>query len=227
MANPVTTPPQGGATVTPPKPTEPASLAKPQRSDPLTYAGSELSETAKRAIAARAADDLKGEIEIASEGIRLDPDDGLLYVIRGLAYAGLGMCEDALKDLRRAKDFTFTRPVTWGIHYGIAVCTESQNTKIDEASAGIALFPDHPDLYGLRASAYMMKSRLKEAIADIDQAIILDDTDPDLFAFRGALHCLDGDKQTGSVDVYRARDMAAGDARKLASIENYAKACEQ
>jgi tetratricopeptide (TPR) repeat protein len=170
--------------------------------------------------------DERGAVALLTSALQQDPSDGLLYVIRGRSYAGLGMCDDALRDLNRAKDFVLTKQVRWAVHYSIAVCSSDMDDAIIEATAAIDLYPKHPDMYALRSAGHLTKRRFKQALADANTAIQLEPEHSEHYALRASIQCIGGDEHQGNVDMARARNLAAGDPQRLQALEVYAKECE-
>jgi tetratricopeptide (TPR) repeat protein len=205
---------------------EPAAMSGPGVPEPGSYTGSVLSEAANKALATTVLGDHRGAIALLTTALQQDPNDGLLYVIRGRSYAGLGMCDEAISDLNRAKDFALTKQVLWAVHYSIAVCSSDMDDTVAEATAAIDLYPQHPDMYALRSAGHLTKRRFKQALADANTAIQLEPEASEHYALRASVQCLGGDEHQGKVDMARARSLAAGNAEALQALEIYAKECE-
>lgn len=178
----------------------------------------------RRGFARRKSEDIHGAIEDYTEAIRLNTDDQVAYLGRGLAYG------EGLDDWRRAAD-NYTQalaidPNDIGLHRhrgDVRRHLDDHKGAIADYTEVIKDTPNDPQLYRWRAYSYMGLGDYQAALDDLNIAIRLDPDDADSFCMRGRayLHLSDyaavvrdSEEEMRLNPISRCAYRHRGDARK-------------
>lgn len=124
-----------------------------------------------------------------SELIRKDPKDGGAHFCRGKILSALGDQDAALKDFDKSPVAAATylaRANAWNAKQDYEHAIEDYEKalwfcKKENAELG----PRHAQIYNCRGAAYLAHGDQDKALADFDEALKLNDTDPTIYFNRG------------------------------------------
>jgi tetratricopeptide (TPR) repeat protein len=129
--------------------------------------------------------DSKKAIEYLSQAIRLDPNDALAYINRGIAYRNLKQYQQAINDYDQATrldpsdaDAYYNRGITYS-HL------KQYQHAIKDYDQAIQFDPGNAKAYNNRGVAYKDLKQYQQAINDYDQAIRLDPGEASAYYNRG------------------------------------------
>jgi tetratricopeptide (TPR) repeat protein len=136
--------------------------------------------------------------------ILLNPTFSPAYYSRAQSYAGMNDLDRALEDVNTALAMSATaRPEYAAALYMLRAGIEQQQQQVDAAiddySEAIALVPTIESLAS-RAFMYMAKDDYLNALADFDDAIDLDDSNPILYVYRGFVNVALDDRPAAGDD---------------------------
>lgn len=133
--------------------------------------------------------DYDAAVQLLDEAIRLSPERGGLYNMRGRARANSMRSNDgaALEDLNKARSLN---ALTDGGYNFIARLLDSRsktNEAIQALGEGIKKYPESRELFQARAVIYAAHNQMEKAKADYDKSIELDGDQSELYLLRGQL----------------------------------------
>ncbi len=192
---------------------------------------------ALKAQALMALHDYANTIKVASKGIALDANLGLLYRVRGEARLITGDKKGCLADAVQASDLDPTNPL---LLYNVALTITQYSANYKEAigyyDKSIAILKKRPKVpstepknkqdsywlaaaYGGRAHCYIALKDARSALNDLDLAIQQDDKS-NYYETRGELKAMLGDSKGALTDFNRAIEK---NPKNTLAIQNRAK----
>jgi len=138
-----------------------------------------------------------------TQAIRLDPDNAIVYVERGVAYRGKGDNDRAIEDFNQAirLDPNSTRAY---FNRGSAYRNKGDNERaIEDFNQAIRIDPNYSITYLTRGDVYRNKGDNDRAIEDFNQAIRIDNN-PMAYMVRGVVYRAKGDNDRAIEDYTQA-----------------------
>lgn len=153
---------------------------------------------------------------LASKSIELDPDNARGYLLRGKARCNStdGKYEDALADLRIARDLGLRKTDLYATEAKINDSLGRTQDAIDALSEGIVHFPGSKKLYKTRASLNLALGKTDETMKDYNKLLEIDPRDSLCRILRGQLHESTGENEAALEDY----ELAARPDRKEGKI---------
>jgi len=143
-------------------------------------------------------------IEYLDEAIRLEPDVGPNYTLRGVAHDKLGQYQRAIRDYDTAIQLIIRLKLDYAETYilrGIAYFKLGQHQRaIQDYDTAIRLKPDYAEVYYNRGNAYLDLKQYQSAIQDFDAAIRLKPDYAEAYVLRGSAYAGLGQHQQAIKD---------------------------
>ncbi|MGE4172754.1 MAG: tetratricopeptide repeat protein [Methylocystis sp.] len=134
--------------------------------------------------------------------IKINPQDGLMYIFRGLSHAAKGDYDRAIADYSKALQLNPKNNAAAYLYRGYAYTVRRDNDRaIADYNKTIELDKKHIVLaYIYRAYNYVIKGAYDLAIADCDRAIELDQNNALAYLTRGEAYAGKGDRDQAIAD---------------------------
>jgi tetratricopeptide (TPR) repeat protein len=154
-------------------------------------------------------------IAINSVFIRLKPDDGLSYVVRGTAYLRTGEAEQAVSDFSTALRLLPASAENFELRSEAYESIGRLDLAIADLGEAIRLEPSKHMLFFYRANDYVAVDKPQLALADYESAIRLKPTFWRPYAARCVTFAMIGDASRAMADCDKALDVLPEDLEPL------------
>lgn len=168
-------------------------------------------------------DDNYGAISDCTEAIRINPQYGDAYLLRGVSKASLGDSYGAIADFTEAIRFKSDFIPLENIYRWRALTKASLGDKygaISDYNESIRLNPKNIDNYCERGRIKGVLGDLYGAVSDFTEAIRLNSQYGDAYFYRGVAKLTLGDKKGATIDFANASVLykQQGETKKLANL---------
>lgn len=127
---------------------------------------------------------------LLDEAIKLAPDQGVLYLMRGKARSNSIRTNNqaALADLEKAKELGSLSDGGYGYMARIYDFMGKQDKALETLNEGIKRFPKTKDLHHARAAFHLARGEKQKAKEDYDESLKCDPRDADVYLLRAQLY---------------------------------------
>jgi tetratricopeptide (TPR) repeat protein len=154
--------------------------------------------------------DFIGSVDNCNQAISLDPKFTAAYATRGAAYYWLGEYQKALDDAQtceKLNDSHFPRAALL-VSLGLGqLGTKQYAEALNNCNQSIALFPNSPNPYSVRARVEVQQKQYEQAVSDCNKALSI---------FSRAAHVYE--TRAAAYDGLGKTDLAASDRKQAKSI---------
>jgi tetratricopeptide (TPR) repeat protein len=150
-------------------------------------------------------------IRALDDVLRLDPTNAGAHVARALAYHDLGKSEQAIADLKKARDLS---PQDEDVYYKLGyihLVDANYEEAIADFTKAIELNPEFVDAYGNRGNAYGSLGNYENAIDDFTKVISLEPADSFGYYNRANEYTRLGQDENAVTDYSRASELEPND----------------
>ena len=131
--------------------------------------------------------DIQGAISTLDEGIRVHPNNPLLYLNRGFIEHFLHDYENAMADYNKALAIKPDFAYAYNNRGALKVSINDINGAFEDYDKALSINPKYADVYYNRANLKYMVDDNKGALEDYDKAIALNPKDSDAYNNRGVV----------------------------------------
>ncbi|HEY2820640.1 MAG TPA: tetratricopeptide repeat protein [Candidatus Acidoferrum sp.] len=153
-------------------------------------------------------EEYQSTIRSLTEYLKANPQNGIAYNNRGVAYSEIGQGEEALSDFEKAMEFSPDDPNPYmnrGDLYARAQPIGRVAEAIDDYARAISISPNNATFHRCMAHACLKINRLQEAVDSFTNAIRLDPKFKRTYIERGETFEKLGNKEKAQEDFRRAR----------------------
>lgn len=146
-------------------------------------------------------------IQLLTLALEIEPNNGLAYANRSLAFAWTNRLDEAARDLAAAEQVIPGRAIIHRVRAIIAGRRSDEETELAELSKSLELEPGNPMALSFRARILQSQGKEAEALADAEAFIKHRPGDPDAYHMKA--------------DILRAQqkfELAGEEAKRLASL---------
>ncbi len=157
-------------------------------------------------------EEYESAIDMLTRYLETDPQNGIAYNNRGLAYSEIGQGDEALLDFAKAMECSPDDPIPYinrGDLYLRATPTGRFDEAIDDFTRAITVDGNNATFHRCRAYACIQANRLDEAIDSFSEAIRLNPQFRQTYIDRGKTYQRLGEDQRAEHDFQHAKQIAS------------------
>ena len=142
-----------------------------------------------------------------NHAMRLKPDDTYARMNRGIAFGMAGKYDSAMMDFRMVEKAEPGNPRVHNNIGNLFIIGKQPDSAIDEYFKAIALDPDFTEAIGNRGIAYVQTKQFEKGISDLNNAIIKNSGNAQLFYYRMQANIALGNLKAAGADAQQAEQL--------------------